>query len=150
MAKALYGSLQNRLMENGNYNKQIEVGTRLTEYHYTDREVYEVIEVQDQKHVTVRRMTAKAIGEPMSNTWELISDENNPVYNLTKRGAYWYYTSTITAEKYEENKHDVQFLIWCAGHGITPESFSKRNKVTRYRKANVTFGRADYYYDYSF
>ena len=150
MTKVLRGGFFNRMLENKEYSEEIKVGTRLTEFHYSDRDVYEVIEVQDQKHVVIRQMTAVAIGEPMSNTWELKSDENNPTFRLTKRGAYWYFTNTVTAEQYEERKDDVHFRLACAHLGITETGLKRKGKVTRYQRANVTFGMADYYYDYSF
>ena len=113
-----YGSVQNRLEENRMYCDEIKVGTGVTEYLWSDRHPYEVIEVRDQKHVAVREMGHRPIGEPMSNEWELFSDPSKPTKCLVKWGKYWY---------------------WTSGFG--------RN--TRHR-ANVSFGVANYYYDYSF
>ena len=85
----LYGSLQNRLEENRMFCKEITVGTGVTEYSWSDRHAYEVIAVRDQKHVTIRELDHKCIGGPYSNEWELISNEQNRVRNLVRRGRYW-------------------------------------------------------------
>lgn len=115
MSKKWYGSLDNRLEENRMFTEVIEVGTPLTEYLWSDRHAYEVVEVKDQKHVKVREYEVKLAGEPFSNQWDYISDPNKPVRELEKRGKYWY---------------------WVTDSG----------KV----RTNVSFGVADYYYDYSF
>ena len=99
MSRTWYGSLDNRLEENRQFCETIEVGTGMTEYLYSDRHPYEVVEVKDQKHVSVRGLDHKKVGDiPMDNNWELISNENNPVYQLSKRGKYWYWTVTVTSD----------------------------------------------------
>ena len=110
-----YGSLQNRLEENKQFGPEIYVGMGMTEYYWSDRNAYEVVEVEDQKHVKVRELGHKLVGEAFSNDWELFSDESRPVRSLVKRGKYWYW-----------------------GHVATET------------RANVSFGVARYYYDYSF
>lgn len=74
MSNKWYGSLQNRLAEGHQFCDTIKVGTGVTEYHYSDRSPYEVVEVTDQKHISIRRLDHRAVGEPMSNNWELISN----------------------------------------------------------------------------
>lgn len=118
-----YGSINNRLEENRQFVPTIEVGTGMTEYLWSDRHPYEVVKVIDQKHVVVREMEHKLVGEPFSNKWELFSDPERPVEYITKRGQYWYWTT-----EYEE------------------DGKKKRNL----HRANVSFGVAEYYYDYSF
>lgn len=98
MSRVWYGSLNNRLEENKMFCKEIEVGMGVTEYFYSDRQAYEVVEVKDQKHVSIRKYDHKPAGEPMSNDWELVSNKDNPVINLVKRGNYWYRTKTATLE----------------------------------------------------
>lgn len=114
-----YGSLQNRLEENRMFCKAIEVGTGVTEYSWSDRHPYEVVEVRDQKHVVVRELGHRPVGEPMSNDWELFSDPTKSTRCLVKWGKYWYWTSGF-------------------GKGVSRS------------RANVSFGTAQYYYDYSF
>ena len=92
------GSLQNRLFENKDFCGIIEVGTGMTQFYYTDRHAWEVIEVKDQKHVVVRELDHKLIGEAYSNDWQLISNPENRTMNLTKRGKYWYNTVVIDTE----------------------------------------------------
>lgn len=157
MTRALYGSYQNRIMENKHFTDEIKVGTGMTEYSYSDREAYEVIEVIDQKHVTVRRLDHKHVGDGcMDNRWELISNENNPVYRMTKRGNYWYWTVEITAdildeiENCEEPNRKFELSLFLAHNGVDSDKLRAKGKITKYHRANVSFGIADYYYDYEF
>lgn len=116
-----YGSLCNRIEENKMYVSTIEVGTGMTEYFWSDREPYEVVEVISQKHVKVRKYDYKCIGGFASNEWQLISNEQNWIGELKFRYGSWYW---VDVNKYT-------------------------NKI-EYRKANVSFGRAEKYYDYEF
>lgn len=157
MARRFYGSLDNRLEENRMFCDTIEVGTGMTEYYWSDCHAYEVVEVKDQKHVKVREYDHKHVGEEFTNNWELISNEENPVMEMVKRGNYWYYTTTVTADDIRENYEntgdidaEIRFKLWLNQIGVNVDDVLKRGKVTRYRKANVSFGKAEYYYDYSF
>ena len=85
MSKRWYGNINNRLEENRMFCDEIKVGTGVTEYYYSDRHAYEVIEVIDQKHVKVREYDHKLNGEQMSNNWKLISNDKNPIRILTRR-----------------------------------------------------------------
>lgn len=146
----LYGSLQNRLEENRQFVEEIKVGTGMTEYQYSDRHPYEVIEVKDQKHVTVRMMDHKHIGNGcMNNNWELISNPENPEYDMVKRGNYWYSKSVCTREMIESST-DPLVKLNVALAGFDYDTIMQKGSQTKYRKWNVSFGRADYYYDYSF
>lgn len=146
----LRGSYQNRLQENKMFCDKIEVGTGVTEYFYTDRHAWEVIEVKDQKHVTIRRLAHKKKEGATwaSNQWELMSDENEAVIDLTKRGNYWYSVCTLTKDEYDA-ADDNQKLRYIVG-GFDPEKIAEKGKQTKLYKMNVSFGVADYYYDYEF
>lgn len=146
---AWYGSVHNRLEENRQFCDEIKIGTGVTEYLYSDRHPYEVIDVVDQKHVYIRELDHKLIGEPYSNDWELISNENNTVYYLTKRGKYWYKTITVTDDILEPEM-SVETMLFLAHNGINEDDLRNRKKITRYHRMNVSFGHASYYYDYSF
>lgn len=146
---AWYGSVHNRLEENRQFCDEIKIGTGVTEYLYSDRHPYEVIDVVDQKHVYIRELDHKLIGEPYSNDWELISNENNTVYYLTKRGKYWYKTITVTDDILEPEM-SVETMLFLAHNGINEDDLRNRKKITRYHRINVSFGHASYYYDYSF
>lgn len=150
MTIRFYGNLDNRLMENKHIDKDIEVGMRMTEFGYSDREAYEVIAVADQKHVTVRRLDHKHVGSgSMDNHWELVSNENNPSQEMTKRGNYWYWTVTITADLLDRlDDINVKLFLW--HNDVDIEKLAAKGKVTKYHRANVSFGHADYYYDYEF
>jgi len=85
----LYGGLQNRLEENRMFCDEIKVGTGVTEYFYTDRHAYEVIEVKDQKHVKIRRFDVKRTdnnGMCDCQNYAYTSNVNNPTLDLVRRG----------------------------------------------------------------
>lgn len=150
MSKVWYGNLTNRLEENRMFCKEIEVGTGMTEYSYSDRHPYEVVEVKDQKHVMVRELDHRHVGDGcMDNNWEFVSNENNNVRMLTKRGNYWYWTVVVTKDILKDiNKIETQLFL--CHNNIDVNQLKEKGKVTRYHRANVSFGVADYYYDYEF
>lgn len=149
MARRLYGSFQNRLEENRQFVDKIEVGTGMTEYGYTDRQAYEVIAVEDQKHVTVRRYDHRHVGDGcMDNSWELVSNENNPERKMVKRGQYWYTEVTITADLLDSD--DIQTKLFLAYNNVDPDKLRAKGEIKKYHRANVTFGKANYYFDYEF
>ena len=148
MSKVWYGNLTNRLEENRQFCEEITVGTGVTEYSYSDRQSYEVIAVKDQKHVTIRRYDHKAKGEGFTNDWELISNENNPSIDLVKRGNRWYRAVTATMKEIESE--DIYVSLWLCHNGFDVEKIKEKGSQTKYHKMNVSFGIADYYYDYEF
>ena len=155
MARKWYGSLNNRVEENRQYCEQIEVGTGMTEYFWSDRHAYEVVEVIDQKHVKVREYNAKHVGEEYQNKWDLVSDESNPIRLITKRGKYWYWTVKVDdsiLDEIDKAEGDEKFhLQWfLCQNNITVDELRAKMHITRYHRANVSFGVADYYYDYEF
>ena len=155
MSRKWYGSLNNRIEENRQFCETIEVGTGMTEYLYSDRHAYEVVEVIDQKHVKVRMLDHKAIGEAFSNDWELISNEENPVHLITKRGKFWYWTVNVTADllngiEDKSNDERLEIMLFLCHNNIAQDELLEKGKITRYHRANVSFGVAEYHYDYSF
>lgn len=144
-----YGSLNNRLEENKMYCDEIKVGTGMTEYSWSDRHAYEVVEVIDQKHVIVREYDHKLKGGAYSNDWELISNENNPTKEMVKRGNYWYAVSTITREMVSKEL-TAEERIYLALNGYDINKIKEKGKQSKYYRMNVSFGTADYYYDYEF
>lgn len=149
MSRVWYGSLNNRLEENKMFCEEITVGTGMTEYYYSDRHPYEVVEVKDQKHVKVRALDHKHIGDGcMDNNWELISNENNSVKELTKRGNYWYWTVRITSDILEDES--IETKLFLIHNNVDIDKLREKGKVTKYHRANVSFGTAQYHYDYSF
>ena len=145
-----YGSLSNRLEEDRMFCDEIRIGTGVTEYSYSDREAYEVIAVQDQKHVRVRQYDHRHVGNGcMDNMWELISNPDNPERDLVKIGDYWYWTRTITAEEIPENLDDITRINLVVS-GWDLDKIRSKGKQTKRWRAKVSFSVADYYYDYSF
>lgn len=160
----LYGSLNNRLEENKMYCDEIKVGTGMTEYSWSDRHAYEVVEVVDQTNVFIREYDHKIAGEAMSNNWELISNENNPVIELKLKNGVWFRVINYTKELWLENakksakenaeKIDVYYDYYKAMSGLTDkekEKIENGKTVRKLRKfGNVSFGVAEYYFDYEF
>ena len=145
-----YGSVQNRIEENKMFTDEIKVGTGVTEYSWSDREAYEVIEVRDQKHVTIRRYDHKHIGKFWAdNEWELISNPDNPTIDLVKRGKYWYSEVTCTKD-YLDSLTDEMDKARLVINGFDLDKVREKGKQTKYYRMNVSFGKADYYYDYEF
>ena len=153
-----YGNLSNRIEENRQFCDEIKVGTGMTRYSWSDRHAYEVIAVKDQKHVKVREYDHKRPDTEKdysySNEWVLVSNVNNPVIEMVKRGKYWYTVSTCTVEQAKEilaKTDNIDERLWACHNGfdLTAIVESGKDKV-KYHRQNVSFGVADYYYDYEF
>lgn len=156
-----YGSIDNRLEENRQFCDEIKVGTGVTEYGWSDRYAYEVIEVIDQKHVIIRELKHELAGEPMSNKWNLISNPDGRTMEVKKRGKYWYTFGTLTAEELQEwieHRDELAESLETTEYIVKAIYYSKfdwdkvleKGKQTKYHRQNLSFGKADYYYDYSF
>ena len=63
MSKKWYGSIDNRIEEGKQFVNEIKVGDGVTEYLWSDRKAYEVVDVKDQKHITIREYDHKLKGE---------------------------------------------------------------------------------------
>lgn len=142
-----YGSLNNRLAEAGKDAEEIKVGMGATEFHWSDRSAYEVIEVIDQKHIVIREYDHIHKGDAYENSWELVSNPEKPAIKLTKRGNYWYRTCTVTAS---DLKDDIDFRLWLCHWGFDMETIKAKGKQTKYSRMNIRIGYADYYFDYEF
>ena len=149
-----YGSLNNRVDENKMFCEEIKVGTGMTEYFWSDRHAYEVIEVTDQKHIKVREYDAvKADNEEYSNHWKLVSNEKNPTRELVKRGKYWYSVARCSVEEAKRilESNDLQERIWACHNNFDLQEIVETGKEQKkLHRLNVSFGVADYYYDYEF
>lgn len=154
MSRQFYGSLNNRLEENRMFCEEIKVGTGMTEYLWSDRKAYEVVAVKDQKHVTVREYDHKKADDiHYSNNWILVSNENNPTIELVKRGKFWYTAVSITPEEAQEiiDNNDIDLRIWACHNNFDLQAIAESGKKkTAYHRRNVSFGTANYYYDYEF
>lgn len=111
MGKRWYGSINNRLDENKKFCEDIDIGTPVTEYLYTDRIPYEVTKVIDQKHVFIRGYNCIAVGEPMSNEWELISDTSKPEVEVKYRYNHWYRVHRDNAGRVAYTRMNLSFGI---------------------------------------
>ena len=105
MSRVWYGSLNNRLEENKQFCETIEVGTGMTEYSYSDRHAYEVIEVTDQKHVKVREYDHKAAGE-CCESYENITIDENGCQNYCPINPEDFEEETTMAKLGRRNEHE--------------------------------------------
>lgn len=151
MAQKWYGSVQNRIEERMNDSNNITVGMGVTEFRWSDREAYEVIEVEDQKHITIRRLDHIHVGGAYENSWELLSNPENPSIKVVKRGNYWYTFATVTEEDVADYESwDIDHKLWLIHWGFDLQHIREKGKQTKYSKMNIRVGRAEYYYDYEF
>ena len=162
-----YGSLQNRLEEGKQFVDEIKVGTGITEYSWSDRHPYEVIEVIDQKHIIIRALDYRRIddnGMSDAQSYEYISNENNIKYELVLRNNVWYKVRTITRESLLKRAEQLvaensfrtiesAYNYLKAMANLTDkqhQSIEQGKAVKKYDKMNISVGYADRYYDYSF
>lgn len=87
-----YGSLTNRIEESCTSPEPV-VGMGVTEYCWSDRHPYEIIEVIDSRHIVVRRLDHKRIdhnGMSECQDYEYFSNEKYPGIKLfkTKEGRW--------------------------------------------------------------
>lgn len=144
-----YGCIQNRIEEDRQFCEEITVGTGMTEYGWSDRHAYEVIEVINQKKVIVRELDHRHVGDGhMDNNWELISNPDNKTRTMVKRGNYWYDEVTITADLLDDE--DINTKLFLAFNNVDPDKLRAKGTIKKYHRAKVSFGVADYYYDYEF
>ena len=123
----MYGSITNRLEENKRYCEKIKVGTGVTEYLWSDRHAYEVVDVKDQNHVFIRRVDTTRIdnnGMSEIQDYEYKSNPKNEKKELVFKYNHWY-----------------EVRRWIDKEG------KKRRKSER---INVSFGIMEEYYDFSF
>lgn len=99
----------------------IVVGTGMTEYFWSDSHAYEVVAVRDQKHISVRRLDHMKAPDA---EW------------CENKWVLWSDDSLPVKDMIKIG--DIWFWTW-----------KDEGKVRR-SKANVRFGRANYYYDYEF
>ena len=60
----------------------------------------------------------------------------------------------IPEQQYDENgkytDEYVSTMLFLAHNNISTDELKERGKITRYNKANISIGVAEYYYDYEF
>lgn len=150
--KKIYGSLINRIHEGKTFVDEIKVGTPVTEYFWSDRHVHEVTKVIDQKHVFIREMEAIRTdknGMSDSQQYRYESNKNANEVELVKRGNVWYTCRTFSKALYDKIVEEIGYCWWV----LTPSQWKRIDEgkdVKKYTKMNISFGIADYYYDFSF
>lgn len=149
----LYGSLNNRFDENKYYNGvygNLKVGTFATIYLWSDRHAYEVIDVKDQNHVTIRRLDAKRINGGYMSEWqeyEYKSNEQNAKIELENTKYGWKKVFRYNKDLYDKIMERQGYVAW---DDEIVKKVMQGKEVKRSEKINISFGIADEYYDYSF
>lgn len=116
----LYGNLTNRLEENRNYAGEIQVGTDITMYYWSDRHCYYVTKVIDQKHIFVK-------------PYEIVADRSQPGGMGHQN---WLYFKTVK----EKNDYLRPYGLASEGEFENPEEewvfrYGKWVQVVRYNLA---------------
>ena len=81
-----YGSINNRIMESSAGDMPV-VGMGVTECMWSDRDPYEIVEVQDARHIIIRRLDARRIdnnGMSECQEYEYTSNPDNMAIRLYK------------------------------------------------------------------
>lgn len=152
MSKKWYGSLTNRLNENCYFNgtfNNLKIGTPCTEYLYSDRIPYEVVKVDNQKHIWIRELDAERIddnGMSDCQSYGYKSNINNPIKELELTKFGWKEVIRYNKELYEKLIKKQGYVLW--GDEIVNKVLNNK-EVKRSSKINISFGIAQYYYDYS-
>jgi hypothetical protein len=167
----LYGNLNNRFDENHYFNGtkgNLTVGTLCTIYDWSDRHAYEVIEVEDQEHITIRQLKAirtDNYGMSDAQDYRYESNPNAHPMKIALRNGQWREVNTFTKEGYENacNRNLENFKTFESAEAyvkyhymmhITEKQFERMmagKTIRKYGpKVNISFGVADEYYDYSF
>ena len=157
---ALYGSITNRLEENKIYGEEIKVGTGATQYLYSDREPWEVIEVISQDEFVLRELDSKRVdknGMSECQDYEFFSNEKNRTVHLyakkdRKGHKHWYEVELINLEYLDGLDQ------WASANILFNLTETRRKKVLAGKTVRIekrssygwSIGRADKYYDYSF
>ena len=149
--------MNNRVDENRMFCDKIEVGTGVTEYSWSDRHPYEVTNVISQKDVFIRPMKHERPSDDadysFSNTWVITPNEDAPEFEIVKRGDYWYMKVMIFPEQAKEilEGDDIDAKLWACHNDFDLEAIVASGKrKTKYHRMNLSFGVAEYYYDYEF
>lgn len=166
MSKVWYGSLQNRLEEGHNFTgREIRPGDDGTLYMWSDRHPFWVTSVEDQKRIHIREYYhcadhSKEGGMGHQNwllfkTWDEWNDylakyfpehhkagehrEEPPERTLVFRYNKWMYESKVTDPLFCSNKREEAQM-------------AKNGYFKAYRDlgGEVSFGVAEYYYDWEF
>lgn len=141
-----YGNVMNRLEENKG-SKIPEVGDRVTEYFYSDRVVYEIVEVISEKNFKMIRMNAKNKSGYGVDDWELSLDKNGYKHDMVFRYGKWYERITYTKEGLEKIlKEDGCVLV---NKNIFNKAMEK-GVAYKYVDKKIRIGVSDYYYDWTF
>lgn len=162
----LYGSISNRLKEGHNWEGELKVGTRLTEYLWSDKHAYEITRVVDQKHIFIRSLKAVRTdnnGMSECQDYRFESDESLPEYELMFKYGKWKKVRRYNYKDVQErarlfveegNIKTYEAALAYVLRGMPENEINKLKSgkdVLRYSDFNnISFGVAEEYFDYSF
>lgn len=141
-----YGSLNNRIAERSIQPRPV-VGMGVTECCYSDREPWEIIEVKDEKHITIREMGYERTdknGMSDCQEYRYFSKPDGAVKHLVLRNGRW--RDRIEEPVLEEDPNGEFFRLFD----------DKRYRKTGTRVTNKLgcngwkIGIAERYYDFTF
>lgn len=174
MPRRMYGNVINRF-EEGKTVPEIKVGTDITMYYWSDRECYYVTEVIDQKHIKVKeyKVCADHDKEPGMGHQNWVYFKTMREYNdyISK-----YFPDRYMADIKEPKAEDWVFRYgyWNRAYIYTKDTLDEMSTfgtpmrnildpkdvekieagkvVTKYSKIEegLSFGKRDYYWDWSF
>ena len=132
------------------YFKEVLRENKTFELRKNDREAYEVVKVIDQKHIFIRKLDAKRIdnnGMSDSQSYEYKSSEkySPEEIELTKWG--WKEVIRYNKEKYDKIISKIGYVLW---EKSIVDRVNQGKEVKRSFKINISFGKAEEYYDFSF
>lgn len=86
----MYGNVINRVLETRAPKATPVIGMGVTEYCWSDRHAYEVIEVIDNRHILIRALGSRLIGDWLDQEYEYFSDPEGRVRKLflTNKGVW--------------------------------------------------------------
>jgi len=119
MSDVWYGSLNNRISERVR-SKEPEIGMGVTEYMWSDREAWEIIEIKDDRHIVIRELDSKL-------------PEGDSIFGSQN----WIFSSN------PDNRTKVLFKTIDKG-------WKERIGTRRLGTSRFVLGRADKYYDPTF
>lgn len=148
MSNIWYGSLNNRLEERAQQPTPV-VGMGVTECCYSDRHPWEIIEVKDEKHITIRQMGFERIdknGMSDCQEYRYFSKPDGGVKHLVLRNGRW--RDRIVEAVYEEDPNGEYVRLF--------DGDKKRYRKVGYKVTNKlgcdgwSLGRAEEHYDFTF
>ena len=155
-----YGSVVNRI-EEGRKVPEIKEGMDLTMYYWSDRTCYYVVEVEDQKRIKVQEYNVVA-----DHSKDLGMGHQEWLYFKTRKEQADYMKQFYPDSNYDTTDPEPETWVYRYNKWKREVTFTEENHCTEkelkslkekgyYKRyydlsGKISFGRRDYYYDWSF